>query len=285
MNRNEEKGKVGSYDLATTFPRKLNIQDSEDSSANTAARVGTRKNTALTLNTMGSALSEDEVDEGVVEEKEPLKPDKSNFVFGMHPLNPDQIVINPKYPPQFFPYLYPHLYPHLFPKLYPHYTQNYEKLVKDKKKADKQKKDKDKRTITVVLPDGRHLLMNKKEFLAYQLALSQQGYAVGPGDLQKLGKDGAPESEDYGNDLDSDEMIAPMKDAAVDVDPGKLQASSVGAGLVSKGVGNSARLSQQPSLRSGAAGGVGVGPGGSRAGGQTPKMPGEPANMNIDVPS
>lgn len=270
----------------TTFPRKINIRDSEDSSANTDARVGTRKNTALTLNTMASALSEDEIEEDQVEAKEPLKPDKSNFVFGMHPLNPDQIVINPKYPPQFFPYLYPHLYPHLFPKLYPHYTQNYEKIIKDKKQEEKKKKEKDKRTITVVLPDGRHLLMNKKEFLAYQLALAQQGYNVGPEDLKKVTKDGNIESEPE-DDMDSDELIKPTKDMAVDVDPQKLQASS----MVSQAAGNSRRLSNQPSLRSGA----GLPNSGLQSAGRQPQaslrsagaqpQPGSPGNLNVDVPS
>ena len=65
---------------------------------------------------------------------EPLKPEKGNFVFGMHPIDPNKVVIDPNYPPHFFPYLYPHLFPHLFPKLYPHYAKNYKEMLKGKKK-------------------------------------------------------------------------------------------------------------------------------------------------------
>ena len=228
-------------------------------------RVGTRKNTALTMNSMMTANSEDAINESSVEEKEPLNPDKSNFVFGMHPLNPDQIVINPKYPPQFFPYLYPHLYPHLFPKLYPHYTQNYQKIIKDKKRDEKKTKEKDKRTITVVLPDGRHILMNKKEFLAYQLALAQQGYNLSPEDLKKINKDGNLESEPE-DDQDSDELIKPTRDVALDVDPQKLQASTTAIGDLP----NPSRPSPKP-------------PGNMRSAGAQTQTNGT-TNLNLDVP-
>lgn len=119
-------------------------------------------------------------------EIEPVKPDKGNFVFGMHPLQPEHVVIDPNYPPQFFPYLYPHLYPHLFPKLFPHYAKNYEKIMKKKEKKSKKK---EKRDIIVVLPDGRNIMMSRKEFLAYQLALAQMGHKVSDKDLQPIKKD------------------------------------------------------------------------------------------------
>lgn len=111
--------------------------------------------------------------------KPPLNPDKSNFAFGMHPLGADNVVIDPKYPPHFYPYLYPHLFPHLFPKLFPLYADSYKEVVKRKKK--KKEEESEKRNIVVVLPDGRHIHMNKKEFMAYQLALGQVGMNMGPG--------------------------------------------------------------------------------------------------------
>ena len=109
-----------------------------------------------------------------------IVPNKNNYVFGMHPISPDNVVIDPNYPPQFFPYLYPHLYPHLFPHLYPHYAKEYKRLLKKKKEK------KEKRPITVVLPDGRNVVMTKKEFLSYQLALAQMGYENGR--INKLAK-------------------------------------------------------------------------------------------------
>ena len=135
-----------------------------------------------------------------VEEVEPLNPDKQNYVFGMHPISSDNVVIDPNYPPHFFPYLYPHLFPHLFPKLYPHYAKNYKESLK-------KKKEKETRPITVVLPDGRNILMNKKEFMAYQLALSQQGYNIQPSDIQrnKVRNDRALELDDR-DDPDEDTL-------------------------------------------------------------------------------
>lgn len=130
-------------------------------------------------------------------EIEPVKPDKANFIFGMHPLQPENVVIDPNYPPQFFPYLYPHLYPHLFPKLFPHYCKNYEKVMNKKEK----KKKKEKRDIIVVLPDGRNILMSRKEFLAYQLALAQMGHKVSDKDLTTVKKD--PLLEDSKDDAKS----------------------------------------------------------------------------------
>lgn len=132
-------------------------------------------------------------------EIEPVKPDKANFIFGMHPLQAENVVIDPNYPPQFFPYLYPHLYPHLFPKLFPHYCQNYEKVMKKKDKEKKKKKD--KRDIIVVLPDGRNIMMSRKEFLAYQLALAQMGHKVSEKDLTTVKKD--PLLEDSKDDARS----------------------------------------------------------------------------------
>ena len=113
----------------------------------------------------------------------------------MHPMQADNVVIDPNYPPQFFPYLYPHLYPHLFPKLYPHYCKNYNEIMHKKKK----KKNKhEKRDIVVVLPDGRNIMMSRKEFLSYQLALAQMGHKVSEKDLTSLKKD--PLFEDNSKD-------------------------------------------------------------------------------------
>ena len=126
------------------------------------------------------------------EEIEPIKPDKTNFIFGMHPLQADNVVIDPNYPPQFFPHLYPHLFPHLFPKLYPHYCKNYEEVMKKKKKKSKH----ERRDIVVVLPDGRNIQMSKKEFLAYQLALAQMGHQSSSKDLVPIRKDPI-EDDDY----------------------------------------------------------------------------------------
>lgn len=126
----------------------------------------------------------DDDDEDV--EIEPVNPDKGNFIFGMHPLQPENVVIDPNYPPQFYPYLYPHLYPHLFPKLYPHYCKNYDKLMKNKKGK---KRKHEKRDIVVVLPDRRNIMMSRKEFLAYQLALAQMGYKTSDKDLTVVKND------------------------------------------------------------------------------------------------
>lgn len=141
-----------------------------------------RSDTMLLENTK---LLEDAIDLEEDEEPEPVRVDKSNFVFGMHPLQADNVVIDPNYPPQFYPYLYPHLYPHLFPKLFPHYCKNYEELMKKKKKKHKH----ERRDIVVVLPDGRNIQMSKKEFLAYQLALAQMGYPTSKQDLVPMKKD------------------------------------------------------------------------------------------------
>jgi len=125
-----------------------------------------------------------------------ILPTKANYVFGMHPISPDNVVIDPNYPPQFFPYLYPHLYPHLFPHLYPHFAKEHKKLLKKKKKHKKES-----RPITVVLPDGRNILMTKKEFLAYQLALAQMGHEGG--DINKLDRHPADDSVDELSILDN----------------------------------------------------------------------------------
>ena len=125
-----------------------------------------------------------------------IQPTKANFVFGMHPMSPDNVVIDPNYPPQFFPYLYPHLYPHLFPHLYPHYVREHKKLLKKKKKSKKEH-----RPITVVLPDGRNILMTKKEFLAYQLALAQMGHEGG--EINKFNRNPADDSVDELSILDN----------------------------------------------------------------------------------
>jgi hypothetical protein len=253
-HRGNRKG-MASANIVTTFPMQSS-QDSDDEFAGrTNLLLGKRRRNTLTANTVITTNSQDEPDEevGAEESKPPLNPDKSNFIFGMHPLNPDQIVINPKYPPQFFPYLYPHLYPHLFPKLYPHYTQNYQKLLKDQKRDEKKKKEKNKRNITVVLPDGRHILMNKKEFLAYQLALAQQGYNTGSNDLKKLDKSGNIES-DAQDDLDSDEFIGNNKDMAGNFDTQKLQGSTTSSPKIPKQPSNpgndSKGLAQKASMGS-----------------------------------
>jgi hypothetical protein len=114
----------------------------------------------------------------------------------MHPISPDNVVVDPNYPPQFFPYLYPHLYPHLFPHLYPHYAKEHKKLLKKKKKHKKEH-----RPITVVLPDGRNILMTKKEFLAYQLALAQMGHEGA--DINKFDRNPADDSIDELSILDN----------------------------------------------------------------------------------
>jgi hypothetical protein len=119
---------------------------------------------------------------------EPVNADKTNFVFGMHPLNADDVVIDPKYPPQFYPYLYPHLFPHLFPKLYPHYAKAYKAALKKKKKSKKH----ESRPVVVVLPDGRNIKMTRGEFLAYQLALGQSGVEARPKDITEIPKNISP---------------------------------------------------------------------------------------------
>ena len=150
-------------------------------------KAGTHGLLDTTFTKADSTLMDGEFDSDDEFEAEPIKPDKANFIFGMHPLQADNVVIDPNYPPQFFPYLYPHLYPHLFPKLYPHYCKNYEEVMK-KKKKDKKKKH-EKRDIIVVLPDGRNIMMSRKEFLAYQLALAQMGHKVSDKDLMTVKKD------------------------------------------------------------------------------------------------
>jgi hypothetical protein len=122
---------------------------------------------------------------------------KNNTAFGLHPMRAENVQIDPRYPPHFFPFLYPNLYPQMFPNIFPHYAKNFEKVV-----TKKPEKVREKRNITVVLPDGRNILMNKTEFMAYQLALSQMGYDVNNRDLAKQRP--PPTAQDYARS-DSDD--------------------------------------------------------------------------------
>lgn len=172
---------------------------------------------------------------------------KQNTVFGLHPMRAEAVQIDPRYPPQFFPFLYPNLYPQMFPNIYPHYAKNFERVVTKKPQAPKEK-----RNITVVLPDGRNIQMNKTEFMAYQLALSQMGYDVNNRDLAKQ-QPPQNNNYDYDDSEEANDSFDPDKSDPEEAKPKKNPgrgSKDMGTqpNSKSKTINNSKLVSNNPSI-------------------------------------